>query len=437
SDIRQDEDVLDTWFSSQLWPFSTLGWPERTHELEYFYPTSVIVPGYDIIHLWVSRMIMSGLHFMGDVPFRHALIHGIVRDADGKKMSKSAGNVRDPLDLMDKYGTDALRFTLAEHATGQDIFLHEEWLGGSRNFSNKLWNAARFVLSDLRDEGSIELPPRTRWTLADRWIMSRLERLTDEVTEMIEGFEISAAARSLYEFTWSSYCDWYIEAAKPRLYSKDEGSRSDVVAILVHVLTRTIKLLHPIMPFITEEIWSYLPGAQGHLIVAEWPSADMQATSLIDEQRFESVQEVVTALRRFRANHGIPLKTELPVGVHGQGDGFAQLLGVKADLSSLARHCLFDFEPAAETKGPNARLVAGGVELRIPLEGLLDLGAERTRLTKALSDAASEIDRIETKLGNPRFVDKAPAPVVEEHRRRLDESLELRTKLAAQLEELN
>lgn len=437
--IRQDPDILDTWFSSQLWPFSVLGWPEQTEDLAYFYPTSVIVPGYEIIHLWVSRMIMSGLYFMGEVPFKWAFIHGIVRDERGRKMSKSLGNGIDPLELIDRYGTDALRFTLAEHATGQDIFLHEEWIAGARNFANKLWNASRFVLMNAQDAAD-DLPERL--DIADRWILSRLARVTKEVTDRLESFDIAVAARALYEFIWNEYCDWYIEAAKSRLYGSDEVAKADVAAVLVWVLERILRLLHPIMPFITEEIWTTLPTTKSFaaLMVAEWPEFDPASVDVGAETNFGRIKDVIGTIRRFRSDHRVALTTNLPVALSSTDSlDLEALRREEPMLTGLARHTTFTFSSGPPPGGPlepAAHLSASGVEITIPLAGVLDFDAERERLGKALSQALIEVDRLSAKLSNVGFRTKAPVEVVEEQERKLAEQNVLRAMLIDQLDQL-
>ncbi len=440
---RQDPDVLDTWFSSQLWPFSTLGWPEQTPDLDYFYPTSVLVTGYEIIHLWVARMIMAGLHFMGDVPFEWVFVHGIVRDAQGRKMSKSLGNVVDPLDLMDRYGTDALRFMLAEHATGQDIFLHEEWTAGARNFANKLWNASRFVLMNLGDTPRSNEPPALDdLSPADRWILSRLASTIAEVTANLEAFEISLAARSLYSFVWNEYCDWYLEVAKLAL--REEGSRSQEVArqVLRNALESILRLLHPFMPFITDEIWQRISGGAGEsaepsIMRAPWPSPAPQLIDPRAEEDFDRVREVVSALRRFRADHHVESGAKMRVHLTTPTDGVLDSLRrQQATIASLGRVQEVSLGGAGDDGGAATRLVAGPVDIVIPLEGLLDLEAERSRLAKALEKVRSEIHRLEGKLASGQFRSKAPPEVVADEQRKLDEAMATEDKLRAQLGEI-
>jgi len=442
--FHQDPDVLDTWFSSQLWPFSTLGWPEKTPELEFFYPTSVIVPGYEIIHLWVSRMMMAGLHFMKDVPFRHAFIHGIVRDAEGRKMSKSLGNVVDPLDLIEQYGTDALRFTLTDHATGQDIFLHTEWIEGARNFANKLWNASRFILGTETSTAGPgvrpTLPDRSRWTLADRWIASRWNQTAADVSVNFEGFEMAPAAKALFEFTRNDLCDWYIEAAKLRLYGDDEAARDDVKRILVWILERTLRLLHPIMPFITEEVWRLIPGYEPgtSIMVAAWPEPEASFEDRKAEKQFEAIQRIVSEIRSFRSEYGVSPKK--PIEAHlasADVDALSDAEANKQIIQSLAGLGSMSFGPTGGEDGrdaKNARLVAGPVDIFIPMAGLVDVEAERERLGKAIAKAQQEVGRISAKLNNEKFRSNAPPDVVAEQQRRLDEEAERHNKLITQLE---
>jgi valyl-tRNA synthetase len=434
--IVQDPDVLDTWFSSQLWPFSTLGWPEQTPDLEYFYPTSVLVTGYEIIHLWVARMMMAGLHFMGEVPFGSVVVHGIVRDAQGRKMSKSIGNVIDPLVVIDKYGTDALRFTLTEHATGQDIFLDTDWVAGARNFANKLWNAARFVLANAGTDENVALPPAgERLELADRWILSRVAATATEVTSRLDEFEFAQAARLIYDFIWSEFCDWYIEASKPRLYSEDRQVRDGVRSVLVAVLDEALRLAHPVMPFITEEIWGKLPMLRPvpSIMVAPWPSHDPGSKDHAAEADFGQVQQIVSAIRSFRSTYRIDPKAQVAAVAVTEDPALADLVATQAPLiRHLAR--LADLRVASPVDEPaGARLVAGAVDLVIPLEGLLDVEAERARLRKATEKAAQEIERLTAKLADDRFVFRAPAEVVVEQRRRLEEANATRAKLTADL----
>ena len=434
--IHQDPDVLDTWFSSQLWPFSTLGWPEKTEDLDYFYPTSVLVTGYEIIHIWVARMMMAGLRFMDEVPFEWVYIHGIVRDAQGRKMSKSLGNVIDPLELIDRFGTDALRFSLVEHATGQDIFLSTEWVSGSRNFVNKLWNAARFVLTNAGDETVEGMPDPERLDLSDRWILHRLASTVDEVTSQLESFEMASAARSVYEFIWSEFCDWYIEAAKVRLSSDDPEVAGAVRAVLVNVLEQALRLAHPFIPFVTEEIWQLLPVTREKpsIMISQWPSSDGRYADPAAEASFGRVKTVVSTIRSFRSEYGISPKARLVPSASSDDAGDRDAL--QRDRPLISRLAGLDDLRVVGSLGSSAgaRLIAGSIEISIPLEGLVDVAAEGQRLRRQIDKTGKEVAKIEAKLGNQGFVGRAPEAVVAEQRRRLEEEKAAVAKLQAQLQ---
>ncbi|HUH08510.1 MAG TPA: valine--tRNA ligase, partial [Egibacteraceae bacterium] len=405
--LVRDPDVLDTWFSSALWPFTTMGWPDRTPELETWYPTSVLVTGYDINTFWVSRMLMMGLHFMGGVePFGTVFNHGMVRDRHGKKMSKSFGNTIDPLDLIDEYGADALRFALIRAATlGQDVPLAEEWVEGARRFANKLWNAANLVLLLTGDEGpalTAEGPPAAGLALEDRWILSRLEAARAAVDEDLDGYDFAGAARSLYHFIWDEYCDWYLELAKLR---EDRESKR----VLLAVLDAVLRLLHPLMPFVTEEIWRTLCAAHesDSLVVAAWPSTDPARRDLRAETEFDALRDVVTELRRFRADHRLPTAARIDVIAVAPGERRTEL---EAGLDGIRRlsgvgQWIFADDPSRAAGGPLGKVPVTGADLFVPLAGLLDLDEERERLTRELDKAKAELARAEGKLANAGFVD--------------------------------
>jgi valyl-tRNA synthetase len=434
--LRQDPDVLDTWFSSGLWPFSTLGWPDDTAELKTFYPTSVLVTGFDILFFWVARMAMLGLHFMGDVPFRDVYIHALVRDAEGQKMSKSKGNVIDPLVMMDQYGTDAFRFTLAALAAqGRDIRLAEERIEGYRNFANKLWNAARFVLSNLDgyDPGRAgKLAP----ALADRWIASRLAATITSVREHLRRYRFNDAASAIYQFLWHELCDWYLEIAKISLYRPAEpAERLRTQHRLVTVLESTLRLLHPFMPFITEEIWQRLPDrarAGESIMVAPYPRATRRQLDGDAERAMGAVMDVITAVRNIRGEMriapGVTLEVTLrPVGKH------EALFAAQAPLiEALARGRLTS-DPRARRPAGSALAVVGPSEIYVKLAGVVDLIAERARLEKEIKRAADAVAFLEAKLARPEFVERAPAPVVEKERQRLAEQRQLQAKLEGSL----
>ncbi|MGI6036774.1 MAG: valine--tRNA ligase [Limnochordia bacterium] len=434
--VQQDPDVLDTWFSSALWPFSTLGWPEKTPELDRFYPTSVLVTGFDIIFFWVARMIVMGLEFMGDVPFPHVLIHGLVRDSQGRKMSKSLGNGVDPLEVIDQYGADALRYMLVTGvAPGNDLRYHPEKVEASRNFANKVWNASRFALMNLSDFEPSSLP--SELTLADRWILSRFQWTASEVTRHLERFDLGEAARSLYDFIWSEFCDWYIEISKSRLYGKEgEDSRRRAQDVLYYVLSGTLKLLHPFMPYLTEAIWQHLPAASTTIMLEAWP----QPTGLEDaraEEEMDLVMEIVRAIRNIRSEKGVgPGKKIQAILLVDEG---RQRI-VEASQSyilNLAGVSNLELRPAGSQQPPRSvAAVVGGVEVYIPLEELVDLGEERQRLHKELTKTKLELEACVKKLGNQGFVTKAPAQVVEKEKQKKEALTEKVAILTARLAEL-
>ena len=440
--VRQDEDVLDTWFSSQLWPFATFGWPEETEELGYFYPTNVLSTARDILFLWVARMVMSGMDFRGGaVPFSDVIIHPTVFNAEGKRMSKSLGTGVDPLDLMASYGADGMRFGLMLQVTGaQDLKFSEEKLLSSRNFANKIWNASRFVLMNL--EGYEPGEPKAE-TVADRWILSRLADLSARVEEGIDSYEFGEVARSLYDFFWNEFCDWYIELAKGRLSSGDAAQRLSVQRNLVFVLDNALRLLHPMMPFVTEEIWRRLPLSDERtapsLMVAEWPSAASLA-ELRDEAAERSIQrliEVVTGIRAVRSRYKIPPRQELPVVVKTSGD--ADNEWVRAEFGEMHKLAgVSSFEAGVEVLKPAhaATVIASGMEVYVPLEGLVDFDAERTRLLAERAKVATEHQRLAGKLGNQGFLAKAAPEIIEKDRARAAELAEALSLIDAQLAEL-
>jgi valyl-tRNA synthetase len=422
----QDSDVLDTWFSSGLWPCSTLGWPEDTRDLERFYPTSVLVTGYDILFFWVARMMMFGLYAMSDRPekrrhpFDVVLLHGMVRDQFGKKMSKSFGNVVDPLDWIDRFGADATRFTLLRGANpGSDVPISEEWCQGSRNFCNKLWNATRYALmTGATTDG--DLPPAEELSTVDRWILSRLQHVIAQCDEQFEMFEVAKVCETLYHFAWDDVCDWYLELTKPVLVaSEGPGTASGgVVAatrtrrVLGHVLDRLLRLLHPVIPFVTEELWISLTGGDS-VVVAAWPTQDAAYLDASAEQEIALLQRVVTEVRRFRADQG--LRPGQRVAARLDGLDHAALLPHEPLIRSLVR-----LDEPGDGFGATATLaVAGGVSVALDTSGAIDVAAERARLEKDRAAAAKEIAGCQAKLGNEAFLGKAPAPVVEKIRTRL------------------
>ena len=419
--MRQDEDVLDTWFSSALWPFSTLGWPEKTKDLEYYYPTSTLVTGYDIITFWVSRMIFSGLEHTGKAPFNTVLIHGLVRDEQGRKMSKSLGNGVDPLEVIAKYGADALRFTLVTgNSPGNDMRYSDKKVEASGNFANKIWNASRFMLMNLDDDTKPVIPEKLG--LEDKWILSKFNTAVAEITANLDKFELGVASAKLYEFVWDVLCDWYIELVKPRLFEKDTESCKNAQSVLLYVLSGTLKLLHPFMPFITECIWSHL-GFDKPLIVAEWPEYDEKLNYNAECDAMERVISAIRAVRNVRAQMNVPpsKKAKLYV-VSDYADSFnADTAVFFAKLASASEVLLVDSYDA----DGSVSIVSEGAKMYIPMAEIVDLEKERARLEKEKENAEKEIARVKGKLSNASFTDKAPAAVVEAERGKLAKYTEL------------
>ena len=408
--IHQDEDTLDTWFSSALWPFSTLGWPDNTEELNYFYPTSTLVTGYDIIFFWVARMIFSGLAHMGKVPFDTVFIHGIVRDANGVKMSKSLGNGIDPLEVIDQYGADALRFMLATgNSPGNDMRYSPEKVEASRNFANKIWNAARFILMNLEGhEIKNELP--NELTTEDKWIISSFNRVAKEITENLEKFELGIAAQKIYDFLWDVFCDWYIEIAKIRMNSDDAQTAQNAREVLVWVMTGTLKLLHPFMPFITEEIWQTLPHEGDALIVAQWPEYCQEHDFPEAELEMQRIMDVIRGVRNRRAEMNVPpsRKTNLYIAT-AEPNTFENGIAI---LNKLAYATQITIGQAFDIDGA-VTIVTNDAKVYIPMDELVDKKAELARLNKELETAKKQFAQVNGKLNNQGFLSKAPAQVVE------------------------
>jgi valyl-tRNA synthetase len=420
---RQDPDVLDTWFSSALWPFSTLGWPDDTPDLRAFYPTSVLVTGYDILFFWVARMMMFGLYAMSGVdpdqavPFRAIVLHGLIRDQHGKKMSKSRGNTVDPLDWIERFGADATRFTLARGASpGGDLAISEEWVAGARNFGNKLWNAARFALLNGADARA-GLPPAAALSVADRWILSRLAAVTAEVDDLFEQFELGKVCETLYHFAWDEFCDWYLELAKVPLSAGDARAAAGTRAVLGQVLDRLLRLIHPVMPFVTDELWTHLTGGDS-IMVARWPAGDASGSGLgprrdpAAEAEIEALMRLVTQVRRFRSDQGLRSSQPVP----------AVLAGI--DATPLARHeasirALLRLTAPGDQFAPTATVAAEGITVRLDTAAAIDVAAERRRLEKDLAAARADLAQTERKLANASFVERAPEAVVVRSRERL------------------
>ncbi len=433
SHLKQDEDTLDTWFSSALWPFSTLGWPEKTPELSYFYPTDTLVTGYDIIFFWVARMIFSGLEHMGDIPFKTVFFHGLVRDAQGRKMSKSLGNGIDPIEVIEKYGADALRFTLVTgNSPGNDMRFTEEKLESSRNFANKIWNAARFIHMNIDGfDVKNELPESL--TLEDQWIVSALNTVTKEVTENLEKYELGIAVQKLYDFIWDQFCDWYIELAKTRLMAKDEtsvGARQ----VLVWTFTSILKLMHPFMPYITEEIWQTMPHEGEALMVADYPQYNEKYAYPQAETEMHRIMEVIRAIRNRRAEMNVPPSRKAKVYVASSFEETfrkgAQFVARLAYASEVEVGEAFSI-PGAVT------IVTADAKVYIPMDELVDKKAELKRLNKELETAQKQLDQVNAKLNNPGFTGKAPANVVEGARQNAQKLEDKIKMIASSIEALN
>ncbi len=422
--IHQDPDTLDTWFSSALWPFSTLGWPDNTEELKHYYPTNTLVTGYDIIPFWVMRMMFSGIEQTGKAPFDTVLIHGLVRDSQGRKMSKSLGNGIDPLEIIDKYGADALRFTLATgNSPGNDMRFSDERVEASRNFANKIWNAARFILMNLSgDEKAPYIPENL--AIEDKWIISLYNKLVRDVTESLDKFELGLAVQKLYDFIWDIFCDWYIELAKIRLNGEDKEAKETVKAVLIYVMSGTLKLLHPFMPFITEEIWQTLPHDGETIMLSPWDKYDESRNFPAEESEMEKIMAAIKAIRNRRAEMNVPpsRKAQLFIETASEdtfrtGAVFMQKL---ASASEVTVGKDFSLETAVSIITEDARIY-------IPMAELIDFEAERARLNKELAAAEKQLSQIDAKLSNENFVNKAPANVVQGQR---DAAEKLRDKIA-------
>ncbi len=416
--LEQDPDVLDTWFSSGLWPFSTLGWPEKTPELEHFYPTSVLVTGRDIIFFWVARMIFMALEFMGEVPFTEVFIHGLILDSQGRKMSKSLNNGVDPIEVIDKFGADTLRFMLITGNTpGNDVRFHFERLENTRNFANKIWNASRFVMMNL--EGFSPEEVGQDYSLADRWILSRYNETAREVTRNMERYDLGEAARILYEFIWNEFCDWYIELVKPALYGKkDETSKKTAQYVLWYVLSNTLKLLHPMMPFITEELWQHLPHEGQTIMTQEWPA---YSESLSDDEAVKKmtvVMETVKAIRNIRGEMNVPPSRKAEIIIAANNDiSYAALNDGREYVEQLGAASEMTVARSLDTKPEQAMTaMTGGLEIFMPLKGLIDIDKEIARLQKELGALEKELARVNGKLSNKGFLDKAPADVIEKEK---------------------
>jgi valyl-tRNA synthetase len=435
----QETDVLDTWFSSALWPFSTMGWPEKTPLLETFYPTSVLVTAFDILFFWVARMMMMGIQFMKDVPFKEVYVHALVRDEEGKKMSKSTGNVIDPLTVIEHYGTDAFRFTLAAFAAqGRDVKMSEKRIEGYRHFVNKLWNAARFALMHL--DQAHEKIDLSNLSLPDRWILSRLSRTTRTVAEALDSYRFNDAASGIYNFVWHEFCDWYLEAIKPVLYEKEgPQKREATLGVLWRAMHDTLILLHPFMPFVTEEIWHKMPGTKGSIMKAVFPSGDPNRPDIGIEAAAESEMslliELITAVRNIRGEMNISPSVNLAATIQTRDSGIKSVTEQHREIIiNLAKlDALKITENAARPKS-SATAVVAGATIFVPLEGVIDFSKEALRLEKEMNKLEKELAGVSKKLANNNFLKKAPHDVVEQVKAKHADLQEKQQKLASHLD---
>ena len=441
TDLKQDEDVLDTWFSSALWPFSTLGWPHNTEELEYYYPTNVLVTGYDIIFFWVVRMAFAGMFCMNEKPFDHVLIHGLVRDSQGRKMSKSLGNGIDPLEVIDQYGADALRFMLVTgNSPGNDMRFYMERVEAARNFANKLWNASRFVFMNIDEEimnGVTRESVEDNLTIADKWIISRANNVVKEVIDNMDKFDLGIAAQKIYDFAWTEYCDWYIEIVKPRLYGDDIEAKKAALYTLTYVLETILKLLHPYMPFITEEIYTYLPTVEGSIVIAQWPHYKEEDNMASEEEMMELAMDGIRNIRNARAEMDVPPSKKAKVIIVPAEGKKSAVEATKEYFVTLASASMVEIAETEENIPEDAvSVVINGAKIFIPLDELVDFEKEKERLTKEKAKLEGEIKRVNGKLSNQGFLAKAPESLVNEEKAKKEKFEEMMKSVLERLENI-
>ena len=441
TDLKQDEDVLDTWFSSALWPFSTLGWPHNTEELEYYYPTNVLVTGYDIIFFWVVRMAFAGMFCMNEKPFDHVLIHGLVRDSQGRKMSKSLGNGIDPLEVIDQYGADALRFMLVTgNSPGNDMRFYMERVEAARNFANKLWNASRFVFMNIDEEIMNDVTRESveaNLTIADKWIISRANNVVKEVIDNMDKFDLGIAAQKIYDFAWTEYCDWYIEIVKPRLYGDDVEAKKAALYTLTYVLETILKLLHPYMPFITEEIYTYLPTVEGSIVIAQWPHYKEEDNMASEEEMMELAMDGIRNIRNARAEMDVPPSKKAKVIIVPTEDKKLAVEATKEYFITLASASMVEIAETEENIPEDAvSVVINGARIFIPLDELVDFEKEKERLTKEKAKLEGEIKRVNGKLSNQGFLAKAPESLVNEEKAKKEKFEEMMKSVLERLENI-
>ncbi|AQZ48958.1 valine--tRNA ligase ValS [Paenibacillus larvae subsp. larvae] len=438
NDIRQDEDVLDTWFSSALWPFSTLGWPEQTDDLKRYFPTNVLVTGYDIIYFWVARMIFSSLEFTGQIPFKDVLVHGLVRDAEGRKMSKSLGNGIDPLEVIKQYGADAMRYMLSTSSTpGQDLRFRWERVEQARNFANKIWNASRFALMNLEGFNMEDLDFGGELGTSDRWILHRFNETARDVTRLLDQYEFGETGRLLYNFIWDDLCDWYIEFSKLSLYGDDEQAKKKTQSVLVYVLDHTMRLIHPFMPFISEEIWQHLPHEGETITRTAWPHPDDRFEAPDAVREMVLLMDLIRAVRNIRAEVNVPMSKKIELLIKPSDAENLNILHKNEEY--VRRFCntsVLEISEALASPDKAMTAVVTGAELFLPLAGLIDIAQEIARLEKELQTLHGEVARIEKKLANEGFMAKAPEKVIEEEKAKLADYSEKRDKVIARLAEL-
>lgn len=440
-EFKQDEDVLDTWFSSALWPFSTLGWPHNTEELEYYYPTNVLVTGYDIIFFWVVRMAFAGMFCMNEKPFDHVLIHGLVRDSQGRKMSKSLGNGIDPLEVIDQYGADALRFMLVTgNSPGNDMRFYMERVEAARNFANKLWNASRFVFMNIDEEimnGVTRESVEANLTIADKWIISRANNVVKEVIDNMDKFDLGIAAQKIYDFAWTEYCDWYIEIVKPRLYGDDVQAKKAALYTLTYVLETILKLLHPYMPFITEEIYTYLPTVEGSIVIANWPHYKEEDNMASEEEMMELAMDGIRNIRNARAEMDVPPSKKAKVIIVPTEEKKSAVEATKEYFVTLASASMVEIAATEENIPEDAvSVVINGAKIFIPLDELVDFEKEKERLTKEKAKLEGEIKRVNGKLSNQGFLAKAPESLVNEEKAKKEKFEEMMKSVLERLENI-
>lgn len=436
--LKQDDDVLDTWFSSALWPFSTMGWPQDSEDLARYYPTNVLVTGYDIIYFWVARMIFSGLEFTGEVPFKDVLMHGLVRDAEGRKMSKSLGNGVDPLQVIDQYGADALRYMISTGSTpGQDLRFHFEKVEQARNFANKIWNASRYVLMNLDGLQAGDIDISGTLGTADRWILHRLNETAASVTRLMEQYDFGETGRLLYDFIWDDLCDWYIEFSKLSLYGDDKDAKRKTQSVLAYVLDQTMRLIHPFMPYISEEIWQHLPHQGESIVLAAWPEVQSEFEAPSELKEMELLMELIRSIRNIRSEMNVPFSKK--VELYMKADSEAERSILRKNEKYIERFCgtsKLSYDHTGIQTDQSVTLVITGVELALPLAGLIDIDQEVERLEKEKKTLDQEVLRVQKKLDNEGFMSKAPESVIQEERAKQKDYSEKRDKVITRLQEL-